>query len=153
MIPDVIVQSSHLALRRQNITFLHHRGHTGLVQHGHKGFSYPQVDQGVIGVEIRIDPERLGSGLGSPLFGGRVGMQRVLYFVAKLCQHAVGNVPGTLGDEIDPHTLGTDQLHHLLNFGQQGFGGAVKQQMRLVKEKHHLGGIQISGLRQDLKQF
>ena len=51
MIPDIIVQSSHLALRRQNVTFLYHRGHTGLVQHGHKGFPYPQVDQSVIGVE------------------------------------------------------------------------------------------------------
>ena len=80
-------------------------------------------------------------------------MKGMLDLVSKLSQNAVRNILRILCNEIDTHTLGADQLHHLLDLLKENPGSGIKQKMRLVKEKYHLGLFSVPGLRQSFKQF
>ena len=77
----------------------------------------------------------------------------MLHPVAQLGQHTVGDVAWGLGDKVDAHAFGADQLNHLLDLLDQGLGGVRKQHMGLVEEEHQLGFVQVSRLGQHLKQL
>ena len=80
-------------------------------------------------------------------------MEAVLDLVAELRQHRVRNVPGVLGDEIDPDALAADQLDHLFDPLQQELRHILEQKVRLVEEEDHLRQIHVPGLRQGLEQL
>ena len=67
----------------------------------------------------------------------------MLHAVAQLAQDVGRDVRGALGDEIDAHTLGTDEADHLLNLVRKGLGGAFKEHVRLVEEEHQLGKVHL----------
>ena len=77
----------------------------------------------------------------------------MLYPVAQLGKHLRRNIRGVLCAKIDPDPLGTNQLDRLFNFFQKNLGNVTKQQVCLVKEKDHLGFIQITFFRQRFKQL
>ena len=58
----------------------------------------------------------------------------MLHPVGQLGQHGIGDVRRRLGDEIDAHALGTDQLDDLLDFGDKGLRGIAEQQMGTTAE-------------------
>ena len=77
----------------------------------------------------------------------------MLDLVSELRQHAARDVARVLGDEEDADALGADELHDLLDLVQQCLRGALEQQMRLVKEEHHLRLFRVSHFRHDLKEL
>src|SRR5690606_17999317 len=73
--------------------------------------------------------------------------------VAELAQHLVRHVIRVLRAEIDPHALGADQPHHLLDPLPQRWRAVVEQQVRLVEEEHQLRYLQVTDLGQVLEQL
>ena len=72
----------------------------------------------------------------------------MLHTVAQLSEYILRNVRRTLGDEIDAHTLRTNQSYHLLYLVKQRLRGAIEQHVRLVEEEHQLGQLHIAHLGQ-----
>ena len=66
---------------------------------------------------------------------------------------ASGMSPGGLGDKVDAHALGADELDHLLDLFHPLAAGAVEQKVRFVKEKHDPGLVHIPHFGQDLEQL
>ena len=77
----------------------------------------------------------------------------MLHPIAQLGQDGVGDVGRVLGDEIDPHPLGADQAHHLLDLLQQALGRVVEQQVGLVEEEDQTRFVRVADLGQLLEQF
>ena len=115
--------------------------------------AHPQLGDHVLGLEGGVFPEGLGGGSDRLLLGGGVGPQGVLHPVGALGQHAVGDVAGALGDKVDAHRLGADELDHLLDLLHQGPGGIGKEEVGLVKEEDQLGPVQVPGLGQLLEEL
>ena len=87
------------------------------------------------------------------LVAGGEGAQGVLHPVAELAQHGVGQVERVLGDEVDPHPLGADQPHQLLDLVHQHLGRVVEEQVGLVEEEDQLRLRQVAHLGQLLEQL
>ncbi len=81
------------------------------------------------------------------------GAQRVLDAIAELAGDLVGDVDRVLGNEIDADALRADEPHDLLDLFQQGRGGIVEQQMRLVEEESELGLSTSPHFGQQFEQF
>ncbi|MNL51366.1 hypothetical protein D3C87_1744590 [compost metagenome] len=77
----------------------------------------------------------------------------MLHPVAKLRQHGFRHVQRVLRHEIDAHTLGADQPHHLFHSFDQHLRRVVEQEMRLVEEEHQPRLVRIAHFRQRLEQF
>ena len=143
----------HHTLGRQNPASAHHGGNAVLVQYGNQCLTGSQLHQNLLGVKGGVLAEGLGRGLYRLLLGRRVGPEGMLNLIAQLCQNIVRDVSGVLGDEVDAHALGADELDNLLYLLQQMLGNPLEQQMRFVKEEDHPGLLGITDLRQRLKQL
>ena len=70
--------------------------------------------------------------------------------VLKLCQDGIRNVAGALGNEVDAHTLGTDETDDLIDLFDQECRSIVKEQVGLIEEEDHLRLVKITDFRQIL---
>ena len=77
----------------------------------------------------------------------------MLHAGRQLAQYIAWHVSRVLGDEEHAHALGADQADGQLDLVKQLLGAILKQQVRLVKEEHHLRQILIAALGQQLIQL
>ena len=77
----------------------------------------------------------------------------MLYAIGELSEHAVGNIAGALGNEIDSDTFGSNQAHYLFDFVNQCSGRVFEHQMRFIEKHDQLGLLRIANFWQILKQF
>jgi hypothetical protein len=87
------------------------------------------------------------------LVARRERAQRVLDTVPELAEHGVGHVRRALRDEIDPHALGSDEPHDLLDLLDQRRRRVREQQVRLVEEEHERRLVRIADFGQTLEQL
>ena len=73
--------------------------------------------------------------------------------IAKLAKNIGRNIIRVLRDEINAHPFGADQSRDLLHLIDQGFGGVVKQQVRLVKEENELWFIRVANFGEVFEKF
>ena len=135
---------SYLRQWEQDLGTLHHTGCTLLVEERHQGLASLKVHDGLVGLELGVGTEGVGSGLHGFLVFRGVGPQGVLHAVAQLTEYVLRDIGGTLGDEIDAHTLGANQSDHLLYLVEQDFAGVVEQHMSLVEEEDELWQGQVA---------
>ena len=74
--------------------------------------------------------------------------QLVLDAAAELGEHVGRHVLGGLGDEEDADPFRPDQPHGLGDLVDEGLGGVVEQQVRLVEEEDQLRTIGVAHLGQ-----
>ena len=138
-----VVQQAHIAFGRQHPDMLRHAGHALFVQHRDDGFAGAQLGKQLHCVEGGVLPEGFRRGFQHLALRRGVGTQAVLDLVAQLRGDRVRDVPRGLGDKVDAHALGADELDHLLDLFHQLAAGAVEQKVRFVKEKHDPGLVHI----------
>ena len=143
----------YLAEGEKNLGPLHDAGGTLLVEEGDQGFARLEVLDGLVGLEGGIGTEGLGGHTYGLLVPWGISTQGMLHTVAQLAEDAVGDIGGTLGDEIDAHALGTDEADDLLDFVDQGLGGVVEEGVRLVEEEDELGKVHVAHLGQGAVEF
>jgi len=138
---------SHETLREEDLGALHDAGLAVCVEQRDERLAGAAVLQGLGRVERGIGAKRCRGRLHGLQLGGRVGAQSMLDPVGELGEDLVGDVGGRLGDEVDAHALGANELNHLDNLVGKLFGHAVKEQVRLVKEEDErgLGGVTYLG--------
>ncbi len=113
----------------------------------------PSLGDGRCRIEPRAGAEGLGRRPHRLLVPRGEGAQGVLDPVAELAEHRLGDVERVLGDEIDPHPLGADQPHHLLDLLQQRLRRVVEEQVRLVEEEDQLRLLRVADLGQAFEQL
>ena len=123
------------------------------VEQGHQRLADAKLGDDLLGLQLRVRPQRLGGGLHRLLVLGREGAQRVLHAVAELAEHRLGNVERILRHEIHADAFRADQAHHLLDLVEQRLGRLVEQQVRLVEEEHELRLLRVADLGQLLEQL
>ena len=146
--PLVFGDGTDLAQREENLGPFHHGRGALFVQEGNQGFAGSQLQERVVSLEGGIGAEGIGRNPDGFLVLGRVSAEGVLYAVTQLTQDVGRNVRGALGNEVDAHTLGTDEADHLLDLVRKGLGSAFEQHVGLVKEEHQLGKVHLPYLRQ-----
>src|SRR6185436_4933317 len=72
----------------------------------------------------------------------------MLHPVAQLGQNVRRYVLRGLGDKVHADAFRADQPHHLFDLLEKGLGGILKEEVRLVEEKHELGAVEIPCLGQ-----
>ena len=140
-------------MRRLDERALDHRGRAILVQRGDQRFAHFQFGDGLLHIEIAIDPEGFRRRLDRALVSRSEGAQRVLHAVADLARDLVRNVDRILRHEEHAHALGPDQAHHRLDRVLKGLRRIVEQQVRLVEEEHQLRLVLVAHLGKRLEQL
>ena len=130
-------------MRRKDLCLFHNGRNSLLIQYRYQCFAYSELFNGFNGIKLRIRPEGLS----------RIGMQRMLNFIAQLAENFVRNVRRILSDEINTDSLRTDQLYNLPDFFEQRRRRHIEKKMRFIKEKNHSRFCHVSGFRQCLKKF
>ena len=145
--------SAHQALGRENAGAFDDAGDAVLIEEADQRLADTKLHDGVFGLEGGVGTEGPGGGADSFLLVRGIGAQSMLDTVGELGQHVAGDIAGALGDEVDADGLGADELDDLDDLLQQGFGHAVKEQVRLVEEEDHLGLVEIAHFGQALKEL
>ena len=117
-----------------------------MIQNRDEGFANGKIGNDLFRIESGVHAERFGRCTNRFLLFRRIGAQGMLNPVAELSQHIIGNICGALGNEIYANTFGPNETGNLFNFIHQRFWRVLKQEMRLVKEKDHLGFFWIADL-------
>ena len=130
-----------------------HRGRrAALVHHGHDRLADAEAGDDLAEVVVRAGGVGVHGRLQRLGVVGRVGAELVLDPRAELGQHVVGHVGRALGDEEDADALGADQPHGLGDLVEEGLGGVVEEQVRLVEEEHQLGPVDVADLGQVVEE-
>ena len=79
--------------------------------------------------------------------------QRVLYPIAQLAKHDIGNVERILANEINTHPLRANQSHHLLDLLFDRWRDVGEKQVRFVKEEDQLRLFWVADLGKVLEQL
>ena len=124
-----------------------------LIEEAHQCFADAELHDGLLGLEGGIGAEGPRRGADSLHLVRGVGAQGVLHTVGKLGQHIAGDIARALGDEVDAHALGADQLDHLDDLLQQRLRHIAEEEMRLVEEENHLGLVEVADLGQLLEEL
>ena len=70
----------------------------------------------------------------------------MLHTVAQLSEDGLGDVCGALGDEVDAHSLASDESDDLLDLIHHGFGGVLEEHVRLVEEEDEFWFVKVAHL-------
>ena len=144
---------ANLAARWQHVGTLGDARAAFFVQAAHQGFTYSQFGNSRFNVQPGVGAHGAGCSFDGFLIARREGTQRVLYAVAQLRQHGVGNIQRVLRDKVHAHALGANQAHHQFNALDQHFRCLVEQQVGFVEEKHQFGLFWVANFRQGFKQL
>ena len=112
-----------------------------------------QFGNGLLDIQIWVDPERVGRRSDRFLVARGEGAQRMLHPVAELPGNLLRNIDRVLGHEKDADALGPDQPDDLFDLVFQRLWRVVEQQMGLVKEEDQFRLCRIADFRQRFEQF
>jgi len=148
-----VADRANAAAWRAHHDLLDRRRYAAIGQGGGQRFADRKLSDRGNDVEFGIGDEGLRGRLDCFLVTRSEGAQRVLDTVTELAKNHARHIIGILRTEIDAHALGADQSHHLFHALQKRWRRIVKQQVRLIEEKHHLRLVQVADFRQLLEQF
>ena len=148
-----VVGGAHARGRRAQARMDDRRRHAVLGQDRHRRLADAHLREQLLDV-VEVGG-RVGRGGRLERLGvvGRERAQRVLDAVAELAEHLAGHVVGDLRDEEDADALRADQAHRLGDRLEEGLGGAVEEQVRLVEEEDELRLVEVAGLGQLLEEL